>query len=83
MPKGIYDRSSVKVIRDPEEFPPLRKCKCICGNCRICRQRMWRASKRQQKPHNMPINERAMDEEPLFDDLTFKLIERFKERGWD
>jgi hypothetical protein len=46
-----------------------RKPKCLCGNCNLCK-------------HKGSAYRRRFDLEPE-DDLEQKLIQKFKEKGWD
>lgn len=83
VPRGIYDRSGTTIVLNIADFPPVKKVSCVCGNCRKCRQRMKWIAKRMKIKLECPLDEEKVDSEPLYDDLTDRMIERFKERGWD
>jgi hypothetical protein len=65
---------------------PPRNTSCgRCGSCRNCKtresKRLWR--QRNYVPVVLGVDERKVDLEPAFDDLTMRLIEKFFREGWD
>lgn len=60
------------------------KAKCNCGSCNACKHRSYMHKTGRQKSVGFRIEDKdkfelGVDNEPLYDDLTLRLIERFAE----
>ena len=71
MPKGVHNN----------HVGGFRKPTCLCGDCHVCKHRVIN---RRYKARIMAERSREAQSDSVSDSvLEQKLIDKFKEKGWD